>query len=412
MKKHLIVSMALLCFISDASIAEHIVDCRVFTGTSSVCNPFGSKLIRAKEVPYEVDTKKLIISKTLPLPEKKVMKVISVPEMIERYIKVEDSVRFKGNDSNVTKVTLPKHKIEETKELLPKQVSPIKKIALVENNDTIDKNTSMLTPEGTYRVVSGDVFSKIAQKFGFSTQTLLTLNQLDKNTTLHIGQEIKIPLSQKMVDAIANAEYTIQKGDTLLSIAHTFNVDSKALAKFNHLKSSSMIREGKVLQLPLPYVMKKLEAQKKIALAKKKKDEEKKKRALAKKEKAKKRASRIKARISNRKLYVKNKKFGRHKLRVTATAYSSHRGQTDSTPFLAAWNNRLRPGMKIIAVSRDLISRYGLRNGTKVKIGGLRGYYRVRDKMNKRFRKRIDIYMGVDRRRALRWGRRSVVIYW
>ena len=104
--------------------------------------------------------------------------------------------------------------------------------------------------------------------------------------------------------------------------------------------------------------------------------------------------------------------FGKHKLRVTATAYSSHKGQTDKTPFLAAWNNRIRPGMKIVAVSRDLITRYGLRNGTKIRIGGLKGYYRVRDKMNKRFRRRIDIYMGVNRRRALRWGRRSVVIYW
>jgi len=79
---------------------------------------------------------------------------------------------------------------------------------------------------------------------------------------------------------------------------------------------------------------------------------------------------------------------------------------------LAAWNNRLRPGMKIIAVSRDMLTRYGMRNGTKVRIGGLPGYYRVRDKMNKRYKKRIDIYTGIDRRRALRWGRRSVVIYW
>ncbi|RRS32516.1 MAG: hypothetical protein P794_00980 [Epsilonproteobacteria bacterium (ex Lamellibrachia satsuma)] len=104
--------------------------------------------------------------------------------------------------------------------------------------------------------------------------------------------------------------------------------------------------------------------------------------------------------------------FGKRKLRVTATAYSSHRGQTDKTPFLAAWNNRIRPGMKIIAVSRDMLTRYGMRNGTKVRIGGLPGIYRVRDKMNKRFRKRIDIYMGVDRRKALRWGRRSVIMYW
>jgi 3D (Asp-Asp-Asp) domain-containing protein len=68
--------------------------------------------------------------------------------------------------------------------------------------------------------------------------------------------------------------------------------------------------------------------------------------------------------------------------------------------------------MKIIAVSRDMLTRYGLRNGSKVKIGGLSGYYTVRDKMNKRYRKRIDIYMGVNRRKALRWGRRSVMLYY
>ena len=104
--------------------------------------------------------------------------------------------------------------------------------------------------------------------------------------------------------------------------------------------------------------------------------------------------------------------FGTNRLRVTATAYTSHANQTDDTPFLAAWNNRLRPGMKIIAVSRDLLSRYGMRNGTKVRIDGLKGFYRVRDKMNKRYKKRIDVYMGLNLKKALKWGRRSVVIYW
>ena len=104
--------------------------------------------------------------------------------------------------------------------------------------------------------------------------------------------------------------------------------------------------------------------------------------------------------------------LGTHKLRVTATAYTSHENQTDDTPFLAAWNNRLVPGEKSIAVSRDLLSRFGMRNGTKVRISGLKGYYEVRDKMNKRYKKRIDIYMGLNLKKALKWGRRSVVIYW
>lgn len=107
-----------------------------------------------------------------------------------------------------------------------------------------------------------------------------------------------------------------------------------------------------------------------------------------------------------------NKRKQRKTLAVTATAYTSHRGQTDSTPNLAAWGDRLRPGMKVIAVSRDLLTRYNLKRGSLVKIRGLPGQYMVLDKMNKRWRKKIDIYMGKNKKRAFRWGRKKVVIEW
>lgn len=100
------------------------------------------------------------------------------------------------------------------------------------------------------------------------------------------------------------------------------------------------------------------------------------------------------------------------KLKVTATAYNSLPAQTDSTPDIAAWGDRLRPGMKVIAVSRDLLKKYGLKHKDKVKISGLEGEYEVLDKMNKRWKKKIDIYMGKDRRKALKWGRKDVTIQW
>lgn len=99
-------------------------------------------------------------------------------------------------------------------------------------------------------------------------------------------------------------------------------------------------------------------------------------------------------------------------LRVIATAYNSLPAQTDSTPDIAAWGDRLRPGMKAIAVSRDLLKKYGLKHKDKVKISGLKGEYEVLDKMNKRWKKKIDIYMGKDRRKALKWGRKDVTIQW
>ncbi|MEZ5476711.1 MAG: hypothetical protein R3E95_04220 [Thiolinea sp.] len=101
-----------------------------------------------------------------------------------------------------------------------------------------------------------------------------------------------------------------------------------------------------------------------------------------------------------------------NKLRVTATAYNSLPAQTDKTPDIAAWGDRLNPGMKVIAVSRDLLHKYGLKHKDKVRISGLEGEYQVLDKMNKRWRKKIDIYMGKDRHKALKWGRKDVTIEW
>jgi len=98
-------------------------------------------------------------------------------------------------------------------------------------------------------------------------------------------------------------------------------------------------------------------------------------------------------------------------LAVTATAYTSLPEQTDAQPHLAAWGDPLAPGMKAIAVSRDLIP-LGLDHRTSVKIKGLPGVYLVLDKMHERWKKRIDIYMGNDLDAARTWGKRRVEISW
>ena len=101
-----------------------------------------------------------------------------------------------------------------------------------------------------------------------------------------------------------------------------------------------------------------------------------------------------------------------HQLEVTASAYNSLPEQThkDHTA-ITAWGDTLKPGMKSIAVSRDLI-KMGLDHNTEVKIKGLDGTYKVLDKMNKRWEKKIDIYFGLDREKALEWGKKQVKITW
>ena len=105
-------------------------------------------------------------------------------------------------------------------------------------------------------------------------------------------------------------------------------------------------------------------------------------------------------------------KDGKCVMVVHASAYTLRPEETkDYDIGVAAWGDKLEPGMKAIAVSRDLIP-LGLDHNTKVTIRGLPGKYRVLDKMNKRFEHKIDICFGDDVALAKEWGKRKVVITW
>jgi 3D (Asp-Asp-Asp) domain-containing protein len=98
-------------------------------------------------------------------------------------------------------------------------------------------------------------------------------------------------------------------------------------------------------------------------------------------------------------------------LEVTATAYNSVRGQTDGDATLTAFGIRLRPGMRIVAVSRDL-EKLGLRQGVRLRISGLEGEWTVGDRMHQRWTRKIDVYMGFDVEAARKFGKRRVTIQW
>jgi 3D (Asp-Asp-Asp) domain-containing protein len=96
-------------------------------------------------------------------------------------------------------------------------------------------------------------------------------------------------------------------------------------------------------------------------------------------------------------------------IEVNASAYNSVSYQTSNQPNIAAWGDTLKPGMKCIAVSRNLLT-IGINHNTKVKINGLDGIYLVKDKMNKRWENKIDIYMGENIKNARDWGTKKVTM--
>jgi len=84
---------------------------------------------------------------------------------------------------------------------------------------------------------------------------------------------------------------------------------------------------------------------------------------------------------------------------VTVTTYTIDPKQTDDEPLITASGfklDSLNPGRhKIIAISRDLKKKFKF--GQKVKITGIgkhSGIYVIRDLMNKRWKKKVDILIN------------------
>ncbi|MFD2585614.1 3D domain-containing protein [Croceitalea marina] len=103
---------------------------------------------------------------------------------------------------------------------------------------------------------------------------------------------------------------------------------------------------------------------------------------------------------------IKQEKFDWYGKEVTVSAYNSVSWQTQGDPNIAAWGDTLKPGMKVVAVSRDLLA-LGIKHNSMMIIESLPDTFYVKDKMNRRWRNRIDIYMGKDVKKAREWGRQK-----
>jgi len=75
---------------------------------------------------------------------------------------------------------------------------------------------------------------------------------------------------------------------------------------------------------------------------------------------------------------------------VVVTAYNAVGAQTDSTPEITASNKRVKSGM--VALSRDIEEEFNFRFGDTVVIKSL-GAFTFEDRMNKRWKRRVDIFM-------------------
>lgn len=112
------------------------------------------------------------------------------------------------------------------------------------------KIPSALLPESTYIVKKGDSLYSIANKYNTTVDELKRINNLTSNI-LRIGQVLKLP-SDKVSDVEKEENtisYTVQKGDSLYSIARKYSTTIDKIKDLNNL-TTNLLSIGQVLLIP------------------------------------------------------------------------------------------------------------------------------------------------------------------
>ncbi len=119
------------------------------------------------------------------------------------------------------------------------------------------QTTGGATAGGTsaYTVQSGDTLGAIARRFGTTVAELVRLNNITNPDALKVGQQLIVPGSGggaavNVPTAGQGKSYTVQRGDTLLSIARRFGLTVKQLQAANNISNPDRIYPGQVLTIP------------------------------------------------------------------------------------------------------------------------------------------------------------------
>ena len=104
-----------------------------------------------------------------------------------------------------------------------------------------------------YVVRSGDTLSKIASRFGTTTQELVKLNDISNPNLIYVGEILKIPVINSVKSGASSKQYqstyVVQNGDTLSKIASRFDTTVQYLARINGIKNPNLIYTGQVLKI-------------------------------------------------------------------------------------------------------------------------------------------------------------------
>jgi len=103
-----------------------------------------------------------------------------------------------------------------------------------------------------YTIQPGDTLSSIARLYQVSVESIVELNNIQNPNLVYPGKKLLLP--ENAVDPFGNGvvNYTVQRGDTLYSIARRFGTTIAELVRINNIQNPSLIRVGQEFVIPLP----------------------------------------------------------------------------------------------------------------------------------------------------------------
>jgi LysM repeat protein len=109
--------------------------------------------------------------------------------------------------------------------------------------------------EGVHTVQPGETLYRISLQYGVSVSRLADFNQLINPSSIHAGQQLRIPGSATATTpGYAPAEtvrtHVVQPGETLYAIATRYGVTTAVLTQANNLANPSLIHAGLTLTIP------------------------------------------------------------------------------------------------------------------------------------------------------------------
>jgi membrane-bound lytic murein transglycosylase D len=106
-----------------------------------------------------------------------------------------------------------------------------------------------------FKVREGDTIQRLARRIGAKPETLLAMNNLDRNDRVRAGESIYLPVRARELSALLSRSddyYAVKKGDTLYSIAKRNGLTVAELRDLNDLPKSATLRVGQQLRVDAP----------------------------------------------------------------------------------------------------------------------------------------------------------------